>query len=139
MADRIDQRTYELFGPDFSAYVQRTLRLLRREFPDAFDTVKPLALGIRAAIVEQSRLTDAQVAQFLTFYTRSAAYLQAQMQPGAVRVDLDGNTAGEVSLDNRHYAIEHFHLVRERRRDHDRWLAFRARLTQSEDTPWDAA
>lgn len=128
MSSRIDQHAYELLGPDFSAAVQTMLARLRREFPEAFGMVRPLALGIREALVARTTLSDAEVSSFLTFYTRSAAYLRAQAQPGAVRVDLDGNVVEAVSTDNSAFAAERLHHELARRREHAQWLAFRGAL-----------
>ena len=100
----IDSAAPTLSAPDFSAGAQRTLGQLRRRFPGAFKQVKPLALGIHEEILESTKISELELVHFMTVYTRSAAYLRAQAEPGAIRVDLDGVMVEPVSDENRCYA-----------------------------------
>ena len=113
---------------DFTAGAQRTLGRLRRQFPGAFQAVKPLALGISDEILARTKLTELELVHFMTFYTRSPAYLSAQAKPGARRVDLNGEAVEPVSDENRRYAAERLDEELALRRDDARWLAFKAAL-----------
>ena len=118
------------FGRDFSAAAQGTLAILRRRFPAAFRQVKPLKLGIRDDILKRTKLTEAELFHFMNFYTRSVAYLQAQAQPGAMRVDLDGHAVEPVSEENRIYASLQLDEVLHEQREQARFRAFRAALLE---------
>jgi sRNA-binding protein len=124
------QSTRPPFARDFPVGAQHTLSRLRRRFPDAFGQVKPLKLGIHFDIQERAGMDSLQVGQFMTFYTRCAAYLQAQVRPGAMRHDLDGNPVEPVSEQNRAYALAELDCRNGQRRDQNNWLAFRAALLE---------
>ncbi|WEX74814.1 ProQ/FinO family protein [Sinorhizobium numidicum] len=72
---------------------------LSEKWPDAFNAnaPKPLKIGIRADIrALDSELSDEDLSRALRAYTRTGKYL-AQLLAGAMRVDLEGKAAGEVT------------------------------------------
>lgn len=64
----------------------------------------PLAVGIHKQlhhIAEQVDMSRKSVRKFLSRWTSSTRYQQALIEPGAVRFNLDGSSAGEVSEEHR--------------------------------------
>lgn len=132
MSSPVQQRTCGNHR-DFSAAAQHTLALLRRRFPAAFGSVKPLKLGIRDDILARTKLTEAELFHFMSFYVNAPAYLSAQSERGAMRHDLDGQEVEPVSEENRIYALMRLGEVLDQQREQQeraRYLAFRAALME---------
>jgi sRNA-binding protein len=64
---------------------------------------KPLAIGIDKALIATGILKPFEVGQVLRAYTRRRMY-QAALVAGGPRYDLDGNVAGEVTLEQAYSA-----------------------------------
>jgi ProP effector len=85
------------------------LARLGKLFPQAFTFEKhlphrPLKAGVYSDIVARCPiLTRRELATALSAYTRRVMYLQSLVTGGA-RVDLDGNTCGEVSAEDAEHA-----------------------------------
>jgi ProP effector len=85
---------------------------LRETCPLAFAEVRPLAVGIYAAVIERMREAGLGKRQrkavngVLRHYTKSNAYLTVLAEPGSRRIHLDGSDAGEVEEDHRAHARE---------------------------------
>ena len=85
---------------DRDAKIGRAIGDLLAAFPLAFSTeprhIKPLAIGIRQQIYARCALSHRDVGAALRRYTNSVAYLRTIIE-GAVRVDLEGATSGNVT------------------------------------------
>ena len=82
----IVMRLAELFPQTFAVYEQRR---------------RPLAVGIRAAISERvgDAITPDELNAALRAYTRNVGYQKALAQPGAMRIDCDGNEVTPVTVE----------------------------------------
>lgn len=84
-------------------------RALLKEFQEKFAVFrehKPLAIGIDKEILARLPETDRKALRTaLRMHTHSTAYLKA-MSKAEVRLDLDGNAAGEVPEEHRKHAAE---------------------------------
>jgi ProP effector len=60
---------------------------------------RPFAIGIRDQIAERvaGALTPDELKLALRAYTRNVGYLRAMAQPGAMRIDIEGNEVGAVT------------------------------------------
>jgi sRNA-binding protein len=93
------------------AKIEQVIRDLLVAFPLAFSSeprhIKPLAIGIRQQIFARCGLSHSHrsVGDALRRYTKCAAYL-ATIIEGAVRVDLDGATSGNVTATEAAHAVE---------------------------------
>jgi ProP effector len=83
-----------------------TLWLLVEKFPKAFFMLearrKPLKIGIYSDIADKvaGAITPEELSAALRSYTRNApGYLRAMAQPGAMRIDLEGNEIEAVTAD----------------------------------------
>lgn len=115
---------------DFSVSAQRTLAELRRQFPRAFGTVRPLKVGITADLQARTSIGVNAIVEFMRFYCDTPAYLRATARAGAMRYDLDGHRIEPVTFENRTYAVrrlEEHTLARLMRKS---FLAFRAALLE---------
>lgn len=74
------------------------LERLMKEFPETFSKTEPKVLkkGIHKDIKERTDLSPLTIKKFLTRYCRLRGYKEAH-QVGAVRYNLDGKAAGEVT------------------------------------------
>jgi sRNA-binding protein len=94
---------------DRDAKIERAIGDLLAAFPLAFSTeprhIRPLAIGIRQQIYARSALSHRDVGDALRRYTNRGAYLRTIIE-GAVRVDLDGATSGNVTAKESAHAAE---------------------------------
>lgn len=87
--------------PD-QANVLAVIELLAERFPQCFAVYelrrRPLKVGIRDDIVAaiNGAIEPRWLNRALSFYTHNVGYLHS-LRAGAVRIDLDGNAAGEVT------------------------------------------
>lgn len=91
------------------------VELLKAYFPQCFkapNEVKPLKKGIKQDLVKQLSTINTIVTEdkacmvkTLAYYVNTAAYHRC-MKEGAVRVDLEGNPAGEVTVEEAKYSAE---------------------------------
>ena len=85
--------------------------LLAERFPNCFTLHEakrsPLKINIAADILAAlaGAISRRKLGYALSYYTHSNGYL-AHMRAGAARIDLDGNTAGEVSPEHAGHAAE---------------------------------
>jgi len=101
--------------PAWLEHAQYGVELLKAHFPNCFKEVKdtqPLKIGIkqdlvkRLATMENIVLGDkACMVSSLAYYVSAAAYHKNAVE-GAVRIDLDGNPAGQVSAEEAQYSME---------------------------------
>ena len=102
----IVMRLAELFPQTFAVYEQRR---------------RPLAVGIRAAISERvgDAITPDELNAALRAYTRNVGYQKALAQPGAMRIDCDGNEVTPVTVEQQTSAAKavasHWARVAERK------------------------
>jgi hypothetical protein len=83
---------------------KQILEHLARKWPGAFAEPRPLKIGIDRDLFPRVAVPDAQgMSRTLTWWVSRPEYLTACIT-GAVRVDLDGNPAGEVTEDDAAYA-----------------------------------
>jgi ProP effector len=79
------------------------------QFPKAFTLdpagVRPLKLGIRDDLYALSAISHRRIIAALTRYCKSATYLKATTE-GAVRINLAGEPAGNVSATEAQHAME---------------------------------
>jgi ProP effector len=79
------------------------IEILAEWFPAASSVYearrRPLKVGIHLDILERTAgaIEPKELSRALRFYTGNPAYLQRSTRPGAVRIDLDGQPAGEVT------------------------------------------
>ncbi len=87
--------------PPFRVRVEQAQTLLRERYPDLFgDDPKPLAIGIHRVLLERHQELDfSGLKRALTLHTNRFSYQKALTKPGATRVDLDGQPAGEVTAE----------------------------------------
>ena len=89
--------------------INKITDILRNNFPKAFPAEKPVLLkkGIHLDISASGVLevSNVKLRQYLISYTKSFKYLKAHKE-GAKRYDLNGDIAGEVTLDEMSYAKE---------------------------------
>ena len=96
---------------EHDAKIEQVVRDLVAAFPAAFSAeprhVRPLAIGIRQQIYARCSFSHSHrsVGDALRRYTKCAAYL-ATIIEGAVRVDLDGATSGNVTAMEAAHAAE---------------------------------
>jgi len=93
-----------MFALDAAAQAKATalIAALAEKFPAAFqideNRRRPLRIGIGGDLMD-----DNQIAAALTAYATSPGYLRA-CQPGAIRINLDGLPAGEVTEPQANFA-----------------------------------
>ena len=93
-----------MFALDAAAQAKATALIaeLAEKFPAAFqideNRRRPLRIGIGGDLMD-----DNQIAAALTAYATSPGYLRA-CQPGAIRINLDGLPAGEVTEPQANFA-----------------------------------
>jgi ProP effector len=79
--------------------------ILAEWFPQAFVVYearrRPLKIGIHLDIIERTggAIERQELSRALRIYVANNGYLMRASRPGAVRVDLDGQPAGEVTVD----------------------------------------
>lgn len=99
--------------PAWLEYAQYGVELLKAYFPLCFKDIKeiqPLKVGIKQDLVKQLATLEnivisdkACMVTSLAYYVNSAAY-HKNMVEGAVRIDLEGNSAGAVTVEEAKYA-----------------------------------
>ncbi len=104
------------------AYEPHNYHQIRQKFEETWPAVftprktapKPLKINVRADILTRidtgqaeplTGLSAKKIFQFLNQWTRRTEYQKA-LRDGAVRYDLDGNVAGEVTNGHRHFATQ---------------------------------
>jgi ProP effector len=98
-----------------------TLLMLRQRFPSAIARLdlpsrRPLKVGIRDDIAAaMPEIAAADIGLALKIYTGHSAYL-GQCTEGAARIDLDGEAAGSVTMQQAAYAAELMAKIRRKRR-----------------------
>jgi sRNA-binding protein len=83
------------------------LDLLADLYPHCFDRLnrRPLKVGICEEVIAQHpELSRCRIKRLLKKYTQSPAYCSA-LKAGMPRIDLDGNVAGEVTLEDEQHAL----------------------------------
>lgn len=102
--------------PRWLDYAQYGVELLKVYFPKSFTSsdIKPLQKGIKQELVirlstlESIAIEDkACMVKSLAYYVNTAYYHKSVVK-GAIRVDLDGNPAGEVTEEEASYSTERF-------------------------------
>lgn len=103
--------------PKWLDYVQYGVELLKVYLPGGFkaiNEVKPLKKGIKQDLVKRLStiaeiVTDdkACMVKSLAYYVNTAAYHKSVVE-GAVRIDLDGNSAGVVTSEEAKYSNERY-------------------------------
>ena len=90
--------TTEPARPPFKVRVEQAKTILRERYPDLFgDDPKPLAIGIHRVLLERHQELDfSGLKRALTLHTGRFSY-QKLLKAGAVRFDLDGQPADEVT------------------------------------------
>ena len=86
--------------PPFRVRVEQAQTLLRERYPALFAAAdpKPLKIGIHHDLLERHPELDLPgLKRALTLYTSRFSYQKALTKLGAIRMDLDGNPAGEVT------------------------------------------
>lgn len=101
--------------PAWLEHAQYGVELLKAYFPNCFKEInetQPLKIGIkqdlvkRLATMENIVLGDkACMVSSLAYYVSSASYHKSANE-GAIRIDLDGNPAGQVSAEEAKYSLE---------------------------------
>ncbi len=85
--------------------VADTARLLAMHFPALFGAgvIKPIKLRIQADIHQRAPgvFTKKALSIFLQRHTTGTAYLRALVAEGATRIDLDGQSVGEIAAEHR--------------------------------------
>ena|SRR5215208_4904126 len=104
--------------PKWLDYVHYGVELLKAYFPDCFNSgtqVRPLKKGIKQDLVKRLSTMDAMVIEdkacmvkSLAYYVNTQAYHKSVVEQ-AVRIDLDGGSAGMVSAEEAKYSIERQH------------------------------
>jgi len=99
------------------------LKHLEQTF-QVFRTASPLSVGIDKALIARMPELDRKVLRIaLGLHTNSVRYLKA-MEKAQTRLDLDGNTAGEVTEEHRKHASdvlrERFKKAAEQRKEKER-------------------
>jgi sRNA-binding protein len=79
------------------------VEMLRKQHPAAFDTAKPLAIGIFHQIVAVTDCPRHQVRYGLRYWTGRGPYLRA-IRDGGCRYALDGSPSGEVTEEDQAFA-----------------------------------
>lgn len=112
--------------PQWLEYAQYGVELLRVYFPAAFkefNAVQPLKKGIKEELIKrlssiENIVTDdkACMVKSLAYYVNTAFYHKAIVD-GAIRIDLDGNTAGTVSAEEARYSFER-HQAKQQAKQH---------------------
>jgi ProP effector len=94
---------------DLAAKMDAPLSELAAAFPAAFsldpNMVRPVKLGIKKDLYEQSAISHRRIAAALRTYCNSVQYLEASVE-GAVRIDLTGEPAGAVTVIEAQHARE---------------------------------
>jgi sRNA-binding protein len=89
--------------------VGATIAELAATFPAAFSLdptlVRPMKLGIKDDLFEQSAISHRRIAAALRSYCNSLPYLRASTE-GAVRIDLAGSASGTVTAIEAQHAME---------------------------------
>lgn len=87
--------------PPFRVRVEQAQTLLREQYPDLFgDHPPPLKIGIHDDLLARHPDIDRPgLKRALALHTGRFSYQKALTKPGAARVDLDGNPAGEVTAE----------------------------------------
>lgn len=101
--------------PQWLEQAQYGVELLKAYFPQCFKEVKeiqPLKIGIKQDLVKRLSTLDnivvgdkACMVNSLAYYVNSPSYHKSVVA-GAVRIDLDGNSAGTVSPEEANYSSE---------------------------------
>jgi sRNA-binding protein len=90
---------------------------LTKLYPNAFSAdpsrVRPLAIGLKDVLLQQCKRSPKHLENAMRRYTGSAGYLNATVE-GAVRVDLDGQEAGVVTVHQAEYAKRRLAKMAER-------------------------
>lgn len=104
----------------------QALNWLKSTFPKAFITapakVMPLKIGIGHDITEfiknqsSCEFSLTIVRKALAMYTRNFRYLCASIKVGACRIDLDGNPAGEITVEQADYAKNKLNALKQRQK-----------------------
>lgn len=103
--------------PKWLDYVQYGVELLKAYFPLAFKSmneVKPLKKGIKQDLVKQlSTMSNivtedkACMVKSLSYYVNTMSYHRC-ITEGNLRIDLNGQPAGQVTVEEANYSIERY-------------------------------
>ena len=103
--------------PAWLEQVKYGVELLKTYYPTCFKEskeIKPLKIGIKQDLVKSLAVRadiaipdKACMVNSLSYYVNSSSYHKS-VQPGATRIDLEGNEAGHVSQEEATYSLERF-------------------------------
>lgn len=101
--------------PKWLEHAQYGVELLKAYFPECFkemNEVKPLKVGIKQDLVKRLSTLEnvvtedkACMVKSLAYYVNTASYHRS-VAVGAMRVDLDGQPAGEVTAEEAKYSVD---------------------------------
>jgi ProP effector len=101
--------------PAWLEQAQYGVELLKAHFPNCFKEIKeirPLKIGIKQDLVKHLSTREdivvgdkACMVSSLSYYVNSPAY-HKQVVEGVVRIDLEGNEAGNVTADEAKYSVD---------------------------------
>ncbi|WP_207063901.1 ProQ/FINO family protein [Motiliproteus sp. SC1-56] len=96
---------------------QAAISQISELYPRTFDreAVKPLKIGIQDDLVADGKLPQGKIKRALASYVRSPLYYKA-LQAGAVRIDLNGEAAGEVTEEQAEHARAMLEKIREEKK-----------------------
>jgi len=122
---RITQQPKKPIDPKLQAIFD-ALSWLKQTFPKAFLSppakILPLKVGIGHDIAAYLKEKNAEqfsltlLRKALSMYTKNFRYLTASAKIGNIRIDLEGNQAGEVSEEQAKYAQEKLTELKEKRK-----------------------
>jgi ProP effector len=113
--NRAEKKAAPQQKPAWLEYAQYGVELLKAHFPLCFKDIKeiqPLKIGIKQDLVKALSLRDdivigdkACMVSSLSYYVNSTAYHKSVVI-AAVRVDLDGNPAGQITAEESQYSLD---------------------------------
>lgn len=108
--DRKPKRFARKTPPEPREWSDPALAHLVKVFPDTFKDqyapdVRPIAVGIVKDIKQRTELSARAIRKAMSTYCSQGNYLRV-LRPGAARIDLDGNEAGQVTDEQAEVAKE---------------------------------
>ena len=113
--NRADKKAAPQQKPAWLEYAQYGVELLKAHFPLCFRDIKeiqPLKIGIKQDLVKALSVRDdivigdkACMVSSLSYYVNSTAYHKSVVV-AALRVDLDGNPAGQITAEESQYSLD---------------------------------
>jgi ProP effector len=113
--NRSEKKTSPQQKPAWLEYAQYGVELLKAHFPLCFRDIKeiqPLKIGIKQDLVKVLSTREdivigdkACMVSSLSYYVNSTAYHKSVIE-GAMRIDLEGNPAGLISVEESQYSLD---------------------------------